>query len=62
MKTVRDDRKKSFSRALNDAKNVVADELLFTSDNEFFKNMSTFQQIKILLFVSMSKECVAQKV
>ena len=43
MKTVRDDRKKSFSRALNDAKNVVADELLFTSDNEFFKNMSTMQ-------------------
>lgn len=45
MKTVRDDRKKSFSRAINDAKNVVADELLFTSDNEFFKNMST-KQIK----------------
>ena len=45
MKTVRDDRKKSFSRTLNDAKNVVADELLFTSDSEFFKDMST-RQIK----------------
>ena len=40
MKTMRDDRKKSFSQAVNDSKSVVADELLFTSDKEFFKDMS----------------------
>lgn len=45
MKTVRDDRKKSFGKTLSDAKNVVADELLFKSDNTFFKNMSQ-RQIK----------------
>ena len=40
MKTVRDDRKKSFSRAVNDSRSVVADEVLFTSDKAFFEGMS----------------------
>ena len=40
MKTVREDRKKSFSRAVNDSRSVVADELLFTSDKAFFEGMS----------------------
>ena len=34
--TTREDRRKS----LDDSNSVVADELMFTSDNEFFKNMS----------------------
>ena len=40
MKTMREDRRKSFAKAVNDSKSVVADELLFTSDNEFFKDMN----------------------
>jgi len=39
MKTIRENRKKPFSQKLDDSNSVVADELLFTSDNEFFKNM-----------------------
>lgn len=39
-KTTREDRRKSFDKMLDDSNSVVADELLFTSDNEFFKNMS----------------------
>lgn len=39
-KTMREDRKKSYYKMLNDARNVVADELLFTSDNLFFKDKS----------------------
>lgn len=38
--TTREDRKKSFDKMLDDSNSVVADELLFTSDNEFFKNMN----------------------
>ena len=37
--TTREDRRKSFDKMLDDSNSVVADELLFTSDNEFFKNM-----------------------
>ena len=37
-KTIREDRKKSYYKMLNDARNVVADELLFTSDSLFFKD------------------------
>ena len=31
---------------VDDSNNVVADELLFTSDNDFFKGMSKKQYIK----------------
>ena len=40
MEIMRDDRKKTFKQMLDDSNNVVADELLFTSDNDFFKGMS----------------------
>lgn len=40
MKTERDDRKRTFNQMLDKSKNVVADELLFTATNEFFKNMT----------------------
>ena len=39
-KTEREDRKKTFNQMLNNSRNVVADELLFTATNDFFKNMS----------------------
>ena len=39
MKTERVDRKKTFNQMLNGSKNCVADELLFTATNTFFKNM-----------------------
>lgn len=38
--TTREDRRKSFDKMLDDSNSVVADELLFTSDNDFFKGMS----------------------
>ena len=38
-KTVREDRKRTFNQMLNKSQNVVADELLFTATNTFFKNM-----------------------
>lgn len=40
MKTEREDRKRTFNQMLNKSKNVVADELLFTATNEFFKDMT----------------------
>ena len=40
MKKEREDRKKPFNQMLNKSKSVVADELLFTATNEFFKDMS----------------------
>ncbi len=40
MKNERQDRKKTFSKMVNQSKNVVADELLFTATNDFFRNMS----------------------
>ena len=45
METMRDDRKKTFRQMVDDSNNVVADELLFTSDFDFFKGMSK-KQIK----------------
>lgn len=45
METMRDDRKKTFKQMVDDANNVVADEMIFTSDNDFFKDMSK-KQIK----------------
>lgn len=43
---MRDDRKKTFKQMVDDSNNIVADELLFTSDNDFFKGMSKKQYIK----------------
>ena len=40
MITEREDRKKTFRQAVDGSKNVVADELLFTATNNFFKNMN----------------------
>lgn len=40
MKSMRSDRRKSFDQAINSAKNDVACEFLFTSDEEFFLNKS----------------------
>ena len=40
MKNMRADRKKSFCNMVNDSKSVVADEMIFTSDKDFFKNLS----------------------
>ncbi len=37
-KTERDDRKRSYTEMLNKSKSVVADELLFTATNNFFKD------------------------
>ena len=45
METMRDDRKKTFKQMVDDANNVVADEMIFTSDSDFFKDMSK-RQIK----------------
>lgn len=45
-KTERENRKKTFSQMLDDSNSVVADELLFTSDKEFFKSMTTGEIIK----------------
>ena len=39
-KSERENRKKSFNQMLDDSNSVVADELMFTSDNDFFKGMS----------------------
>ena len=40
MLTERDDRKKSFNEMLDKSNSVVADELLFTSDQDFFQDMN----------------------
>ena len=45
MEIMRDDRKKTFRQMVDDSNNVVADELLFTSDFDFFKGISK-KQIK----------------
>ncbi len=39
-KTERENRKKSFTDMLDDSNSVIADELLFTSDLKFFKDMN----------------------
>lgn len=51
METMRDDRKKTFKQMVDDANNVVADELLFTSDSDFFKDMNKKQIKNGLIFV-----------
>ena len=45
-KTEREDRKKKFNVMLDNSRNVVADELLFTATNRFFKNMSNEDLMK----------------
>ena len=40
MKTEREDRKKTFKQMLDKSNSVVADELLFTATNTFFKDMT----------------------
>ena len=46
MKTEREDRKRKFNTMLDNSRNVVADELLFTATNSFFKNMSIDDLLK----------------
>ena len=46
MKIIRSDRKKSFYEFVNSSKGVVADEMIFTSNEEFFKNMSREDMLK----------------
>ena len=40
MKTIRQDRYKDFDQMIDDSKSCVADEMIFTSGPEFFKDMS----------------------
>lgn len=40
MKTIRPDRYKTFDQMVDDSKSCVADEMIFTSGSEFFKDMS----------------------
>ena len=46
MKNTRSDRKKSFSRMVDDSKSCVADEMVFTSDSDFFKDMTKDEILK----------------
>ena len=46
MKTEREDRKRKFNTMLDNSRNVVADELLFTATNRFFRNMSNEDLMK----------------
>ncbi len=39
----RPERKKTFNEMLNKSKSVVADELMFTTTNKFFDNMSKYE-------------------
>lgn len=41
MKTTRENRRKSFHKMLDDSNSVVADELIFTATNEYFKDKDT---------------------
>ena len=40
MKTERPERKRTFTKMVNDGKNVVADELILTASHNFFNDMS----------------------
>ena len=46
IKNTRSDRKKSFSRMVDDSKSCVADEMVFTSDSDFFKDMTKDEILK----------------
>jgi hypothetical protein len=41
MKSTRENRRKSFNKMLDDSNSVVADELIFTTTNEYFKDKDT---------------------
>jgi hypothetical protein len=41
MKSTRENRRKSFNKMLDDSNSVVADELIFTATNEYFKEKDT---------------------
>ena len=45
-KTERKNRKKTFTQMLDDSNSVIADELLFTSDKEIFKDMTKDEIVK----------------
>ena len=46
MKTIRQDRYKTFDQMVDDSKSCVADEMIFTSGPEFFKDMSKVEILK----------------
>ena len=46
MKTIRQDRYKTFDQMVDDSKSCVADEMIFTSGPEFFKDMSKIEILK----------------
>jgi hypothetical protein len=46
MRTERKERQRTYTQMLNKSKNCVADELLFTATNRFFKNMSNEDLMK----------------
>ena len=46
MKTIRQDRYKDFDQMVDDSKSCVADEMIFTSGPEFFKDMSKVEILK----------------
>lgn len=46
MKTIRQDRYKTFDQMVDDSKSCVADEMIFTSGSEFFKDMSKEEMLK----------------
>ena len=46
MKNIRQDRYKSFDQMVDDSKSCVADEMIFTSGPEFFKNMTKDEILK----------------
>lgn len=46
MKTIRQDRYKTFDQMVDDSKSCVADEMIFTSGPEFFKDMSKEEMLR----------------
>ena len=46
MTTIRHDRYKTFDQMVDDSKSCVADEMIFTSDQEFFKDMTKDEILK----------------
>ncbi len=53
--------RKPLSKWFDDSNNVVADELLFTSDNDFFKGMSKKQYIKAKAHLSALQDKYYQR-
>lgn len=46
MKTIRQDRYKTFDQMVDDSKSCIADEMIFTSGSEFFKDMTKEEILK----------------